>query len=85
MNKNFLKECLKFNQNNLNHAYITFEKYQEHGEKFTENMFNLPFAKEFGGQGMEMMNQWKNICKEGQVNMKKMIDDGFKNIERIIE
>ncbi|MDY0132815.1 MAG: hypothetical protein RBR53_09105 [Desulforegulaceae bacterium] len=85
MNKSFLKECLKFNQDNLNHAHLTFEKYQEYSEKFTKNILSLPFAKDFGGQGIEILEQWKDAYKEGQINFKKMIDEGFQNIKKIIE
>ncbi|MGM0417682.1 MAG: hypothetical protein ACQEQS_03055 [Thermodesulfobacteriota bacterium] len=86
MNTNFLKECLKFNQDNLNQFYTTFTKYQEHSEKMTENLFNLPLNKELGlSQGKDLLDQWKNLYKEGQDNMKKIIDDSFKNIEKIIQ
>lgn len=84
MNNNFLKECLKFNKDNINYAYSTLEKYQEHGEKITENFLKLPINKEFETQGREMLNSWKSFVKEGQDNMKKIIEDSFNNFEKVI-
>lgn len=85
MNKNFLKECIKFNRQNVDHAYFTISKYQEHGEKLAENFFKLPFNKDFGQQGKEMMSQCTSFYKEGRENMKKMIDESFENAERIMD
>jgi len=85
MNKNFLKECLKFNHDNVNHMYKTFEKYQEHSEKLIDKMLQTPFTKELNtDQGQEMISQWTNMYKEGQQNIKKMIDEGFKTAEQFL-
>lgn len=73
------KQLIEFNKNTFDGGFKAITMFQDQTEKTFHSM--LDQATWMPAESKKMMNDWIDNCKKGREELKKMIDEGFKQIE----
>ena len=76
------KQMIGLQKNMFENIFNIVAVLQNQTESATSNL--LDQATWLPEEGKNAINEWVKACKRGREDYKKMIDDGFKNMERFL-
>ncbi len=77
-----LKQILDFNQTSFNNALDAMTMLQDQTEKIADTYLNqIPGIPK---EGQTIISGWTDAYKKGQDNFRKIINEGFTNVDKLI-
>ncbi len=76
----FAKQVIDFQRTMFENVFKSMVMFQDQTESATSTL--LKQATWLPKEGRDTINEWVKACKKGREDYKKMIDEGFDNMEK---
>jgi len=77
------KQILDFHKSTLDNGFKAMTLLQDQTEKSFRSFFEQTGAW-MPAEGRKALDQWVSMCKQGQQELKKMIDENFQRAEQFL-